>query len=124
MFFIPWTTQVPLTDISLPLTDFELGEITPGEREPIPNCPLSVSRYWPSLKKDSFQITKSVSSLPRSAPVAASQSLTVLSFDADATSCPSGENATALTPFEWPLSVRSDCPVAASQSSTVPSSDA
>ena len=32
----------------------------------------------------------------RTAPVVASQSLTVLSLDADATSFPSGENATAL----------------------------
>ena len=42
---------------------------------------------------------------PRAAPVVASQSLTVLSSDPDAISLPSGENATALTEPEWPLSV-------------------
>ena len=55
---------------------------------------------------------------------AASQSLTVLSSDADATSLPSGEKATALTELEWPSSVCSAAPVAASQSLTVSSSDA
>src|SRR5256714_14053186 len=58
------------------------------------------------------------------APVADSQSLTVLSFDADATSLPSGENATALTQSEWPSSVCSGAPVADSQSLTVLSYDA
>jgi hypothetical protein len=44
------------------------------------------------------------------APVAESQSQTVLSQDADATSLPSGENTTALTALEWPLSVCSNAP--------------
>ena len=56
--------------------------------------------------------------------MAASQSLTVLSSDADATGLPSGEKATALTQSEWPSSVCSAAPVAASQSLTVSSSDA
>jgi hypothetical protein len=41
----------------------------------------------------------------RQEPVAVSHSRTVLSVDADATSWPSGENATALTYPEWPSSV-------------------
>ena len=53
-----------------------------------------------------------------------SQSLTVVSRDADATSLPSGENATALTQSEWPSSVRRAAPVAESQSLTVLSPDA
>jgi hypothetical protein len=58
------------------------------------------------------------------APVTKSQSLTVLSSDADATSLPSGENATARTSAEWPSSVRRAAPVAESQSLTVSSQDA
>ena len=49
----------------------------------------------------------------------ASQSLTVLSDDPDATTLPSGEKATDQTAFEWPLSVCSAVPVTASQSLTV-----
>jgi hypothetical protein len=51
-------------------------------------------------------------------------SLTVLSSDADASSLPSGEKATALTQAEWPLSVCSAAPEPVSQSLTVPSLDA
>src|SRR4051794_31771574 len=50
-----------------------------------------------------------------------SQSLTVPSLDPDATSLPSGENATA--EGKWPLSVPRTAPVAGSQSLTVPSPD-
>ncbi|KAF1965829.1 hypothetical protein BU23DRAFT_443005, partial [Bimuria novae-zelandiae CBS 107.79] len=52
-------------------------------------------------------------------PVAASHSRTVLSREADATSWPSGEKATALTSPEWPSSVLRHVPVAASHSRTV-----
>ncbi|KAI1567459.1 WD40 repeat [Pyrenophora tritici-repentis] len=45
------------------------------------------------------------SSVLRHDPVAASHSRTVLSKDADATSCPSGEKTTAQTVEEWPSSV-------------------
>jgi hypothetical protein len=38
-------------------------------------------------------------------PDQASYSLTVRSFDADASSLPSGEKVMALTPPEWPSSV-------------------
>jgi hypothetical protein len=41
----------------------------------------------------------------RQVPVAVSHSCTVLSYDADATSWPSGEKATALTSSEWPSSI-------------------
>jgi len=44
-------------------------------------------------------------SICHTAPVAESHSLTVPSPDPDATSLPSGENATALTESEWPSSV-------------------
>src|SRR2546423_916701 len=50
--------------------------------------------------------------------------MTVLSPDADATSLPSGENATELTESEWPSSVCSAAPVTASQSLIVSSNDA
>jgi hypothetical protein len=59
-----------------------------------------------------------------SVPVPESQSLTVQSSDADATSLLSGENATASTVLEWPLSVLCIAPVAESQSRTVESEDA
>src|SRR5436305_14717694 len=47
-----------------------------------------------------------------------------LSQDADATSLPSGENATPHTESEWPSSVRRAAPVAESQNRTVWSRDA
>jgi len=53
-----------------------------------------------------------------SSPVAASQSLTVLLSDADATCLPSGENATALTRPEWPSRVCSGAPNADRHSKT------
>ena len=56
--------------------------------------------------------------------MAESQSLTVLSSDADATSLLSGENTTALTHSEWPLSVRRAAHVTESQNLTVLSLDA
>src|SRR5207248_7963873 len=68
-------------------------------------------------------------SVCRAAPVAASQSRTVLSSghnhdpEPDATVWPSGEKATALTDDVWPSSVCRAAPVAASQSRTVLSSD-
>ena len=64
------------------------------------------------------------SSVLRHDPVAASHSRTVLSWDADATSWPYGEKATALTTLEWPSSVLRHDPVAASHSRTVSSQDA
>ncbi len=56
--------------------------------------------------------------------VAASQSRTVVSFDADASSLESGEKATDQTQPLCPLSVCCSEPVTASQSRTVVSSDA
>jgi hypothetical protein len=55
--------------------------------------------------------------------VAASYSLTVLSFDADVSCLPFGEKATALIRREWPSSVCNNIPVAASYSLTVLSFD-
>src|SRR5256885_12551433 len=55
--------------------------------------------------------------------VAVSQSLTVPSRDADATSWPSGENTTEITEPEWPSSVPRTAPVAVSQSLTVRSEE-
>ena len=48
----------------------------------------------------------------------------VLSYEADATTLPSGEKATDVTQFEWPSSVSRAAPVAASQSLTVLSYEA
>ena len=59
-----------------------------------------------------------------STPVAASQSRTVLSSDADASSLESGEKATDRTESRCPSSVCCSAPVAASQSRTVLSLDA
>src|SRR5579862_2607335 len=50
--------------------------------------------------------------------------MTVLSEDADATSLPSGEKATAQTTCEWPSSVRRTALVAEFQNLTVLSQDA
>jgi len=63
------------------------------------------------------------SSVWSGAPVAASQSRTVLSCDPDTTCLLSGEKATDETQSEWPSSVWSGAPVAASQSRTVLSCD-
>ena len=52
------------------------------------------------------------------------ESLTVWSVDADATSLPSGEIATALTEAEWPSSIPRAALVAEPRSLTVLSSDA
>ena len=60
----------------------------------------------------------------RAAPVVESQSLTILSHDADASVLPFGKNVTALTILEWPSSVRRVAPVVESQSLTVLSTDA
>src|SRR5437762_1612033 len=51
------------------------------------------------------------------------QSQTILSSDPDATSLPSGENATAKIEHEWPSSVWLTSPVAVPQSLTVLSPD-
>ena len=83
------------------------------------NCPRSVSRYSPLLENSRLLITTLTLSVCRAAPVAESQSRTVLSSEADATSLPSGEKATALTSSKWPSSVCSAAPVAKSQSRTV-----
>jgi hypothetical protein len=57
-------------------------------------------------------------------PMAASQSRTVLSYEADATVVPSGEKATDMTESLWPLRVCLWAPMAASQSRTVLSFEA
>src|SRR5271155_5878844 len=81
-------------------------------------------RCRPQLEKEMASSIEWPASVCRSAPVLASQSLTVPSAEADATSCPSGEKATALTEREWPVSVCRSAPVLASQSLTVSSSEA
>ena len=75
--------------------------VSPGEK-----ATASTQPKWPSI----------ISSM---APVAASQSRAVWSYDPEARSQPPGEKATASTRFEWPFSVSSLAPVAASQSWTV-----
>ena len=81
---------------SLSFVTFGWGEVTLGMRKSTCNCPLSVFKYGPSLEKDKL-VTKILVLSSWSAPVFASQSRTVQSCEADATSRPSGENATALT---------------------------
>ena len=62
------------------------------------SCPWSVSRHLPSGENSTI-LTESLcySSVCRYAPVAVSQSLKVLSYEANASILPSGENATLLT---------------------------
>src|SRR5271156_6574135 len=80
-------------------------------------------RCRPQLEKEMALSIECPASVCRSAPVLASQSLTVPSCEADATSCPSGEKATALTEPEWPASVHRSAPVLAFQSLAVRSSE-
>src|SRR5436190_22142901 len=61
--------------------------------------------YDPSLENESVRIVVPASSVCRTAPVAASHSLTVLSYETDASCLPSGEKATAHTEAEWSSSV-------------------
>ncbi|KAK2754608.1 hypothetical protein CKAH01_17405 [Colletotrichum kahawae] len=94
-------------------------------RDPVTTSatPKSVSsrvlEHWSNAR-----VRENPSSVCRGAPVAASQSRTVWSPDADATTWPSGEKATAQTEDVWPSSVCRGAPVAASQSRTVLSCDA
>jgi hypothetical protein len=85
--------------------------------------PRSVSRYEPSLEKISCWI-KQFLNVCGLAPVAAPQSRTVSSYDADASFLPSREKAIALAMFVWPSSVYRAALVAASQSRTISSYDA
>jgi hypothetical protein len=83
-----------------------------GDKEILPAL---VWRTWLTDEKTMCEMYgERLASVLRHVPVAASHSLTVLSLDADATSCPSGEKATAMTESEWPSSVlrqasQSDC---------------
>ena len=81
-------------------------------------------RYEPYGEKDRVLVITLGMGLLQQDPVPVSQSRTVSSDDADATSLPSGEKATALTRFEWPSSVLRQDPVPVSQSRTVSSPDA
>src|SRR5436309_1410243 len=65
-----------------------------------------------------------ISSVCRQSPLLASQILTVLSSDADASRAESCEKATDLTPSRWPSSVCRHSPLLASQILTVLSHDA
>ena len=85
--------------------------------------PRSVRRYRLSSENAKVE-TEQFSSVCKVAPVAASQSRTVSSLEADATSAPSGEKATALMEPVWPWSVCVAAPVAASQNRTVQSIEA
>ena len=57
------------------------------------------------MEKDNIRTVAPTSRVCSGAPEPASQSQTVLSFEADASSLPSGEKATALTPEPCPSSV-------------------
>src|SRR2546421_398220 len=65
-----------------------------------------------------------ISSVCRHSPLLASQILTVLSYDADASRAESWEKATELTESRWPSSVCRHSPLLASQILTVLSYDA
>src|SRR5947207_2528784 len=71
-----------------------------------------------------FKSTSPILSVCRHSPLLASQILTVVSSDADASRAESGEKATELTQLLWPLSVCRHSPLLASQILTVLSSDA
>lgn len=88
-------------------------------------APKSVSRYELS-GENATELTKPEWPLRvwRSVPLAGSQSLTVLSHEADASSCLSVENATELTGPEWPSRVWCSALLVGSQSLTVSSSEA
>ena len=85
--------------------------------------PRSVRRYRPSSENAKVE-TEQFSSLCKAMPVAACQSRTVWSSEADAISVPSGEKATALAVLVWPRSVCVVAPVAACQSRTTQSLEA
>src|SRR5207248_148889 len=88
-------------------------------KEPTSNTPLFVLRYWPATENKRVVVVIPSSRVCNGPPATASQSLTVLSHEPDATSLPSGENATDVTQRKWPSSVCSGAPVTASQSLTV-----
>jgi hypothetical protein len=73
--------------------------------------PLLVCRTRPPDKKPRWSMGGDwPSSTLRRMPVAVFHTRTVLSQDAEATSCPSGENTTAPIPYERPPStLRSRC---------------
>src|SRR5277367_5538803 len=76
------------------------------------------------MEKDNIRMVAPTPKVCSGAPESASQSLTVSSYEADASSLPSGEKATALTPEICPSSVCSGVPEPASQSLTVLSYEA
>ena len=86
--------------------------------------PISVRREELIVSNARCVTTMPISSVAVQLLVAASQSLTVLSRDADASVFESWENATELTQPLCPSSVAVHLPVAASQSLTVLSRDA
>src|SRR3954454_4512947 len=69
------------------------------EPDGIPRC----RRYQLAVGRKGYgrDVSRMAFDRLRGPPVAASQSLAVSSLDADATSLPSGEKATALTQCEW-----------------------
>jgi hypothetical protein len=102
-----------------------LGTAGPAEGdEKTGNDPLLVWREVQSSEKERVPTMAPTSNVCSTAPDPASHSLTVLSLDADASSLPSGEKATAVTQSEWPSSVCSTAPDPASHSLTALSRDA
>jgi hypothetical protein len=67
--------------------------------------PKLVIRYEPSWEKSSLSMNPLMFKVFWRAPVAVSQSRTVLSLEPDASSRPSGEKATDRTQCEWPWRV-------------------
>src|SRR5262245_9998390 len=86
--------------------------------------PISVLRHESELSNEIRKSVLPTSSVWRHLPLLASQILTVLSSDADASRVESCEKATALTEWLWPSSVWGYSSLLAPQILTVLSSDA
>ena len=122
MFSVSLATQCSFTNT--PRERFWREVPAPGRRFIVSSSPLSVLRDVPSLENERVRRATSTSSVWRAAPEPASHSLTVSLYEADASSLPSGEKATALIGPEWPSSVCRAAPEPAAHSLTVQSLEA
>src|ERR1700722_13745736 len=103
MFLSPRLTHCFSIDIESGRFDRETATLSEEIR--VRNDPILVRRNVPSSENEIVVIKASTLNVCRVAPKPASHSLAVPSRDADASSLPFGEKATALTESEWPSSV-------------------
>jgi len=96
----PCTTHSSFTKIPREMTGRSREGLVVGKRDIKSKRSQSVSRHDPSLENESLLTGPQSLNVCRGAPEAASQSRTDLSPEADASSLPSGEKATAQTEFE------------------------